>query len=139
MPIRSIGVLSSARGTQSRYHHLVLCLHSDRIRYWLDRLFEKEVGMILVTGGTGMLGSFVVRELQHRGQDVRIVARQGSEQIARELDAELALGDLADAGSLRRAAQGVTGIGHVACTFTQRDVDVAATETLLDAWDEGAF
>lgn len=96
--------------------------------------------MILVTGGTGMAGSFVVRELQRRGQDVRVLARPASAEVARELGAEVALGDLANADSLRRAAQGVTGIVHVACTLSNDPtVDISAMETLLDAWDKGAF
>jgi uncharacterized protein YbjT (DUF2867 family) len=62
--------------------------------------------MILVTGGTGMLGSFVVRELQDRGKAVRILARPGSEPKARETGAQVAVGDLGDAESLRQAMQG---------------------------------
>jgi nucleoside-diphosphate-sugar epimerase len=95
--------------------------------------------MILVTGGTGMAGSFIVRELQRRGQAVRVLARAESQQIARDLGVELALGDLADIESVRRAAQGVSGIIHVACTFTQPDLDSAAMQALLDHWDSGAF
>jgi len=95
--------------------------------------------MILVTGGTGMAGSFIVRELQQRGQDVRVLARPDSAAVAQKLGADVALGDLADADSLRDAAQGMAGVVHVACTFTQPNVDIAAMETLLDAWDQGAF
>ena len=95
--------------------------------------------MILVTGGTGLAGSFVVRELQRRGYPVRVLARPESAVIAQGMGAEVALGDLADADSLRRAAEGVAGIVHVACTFTQPEVDVAAMEILLDAWEQGAF
>jgi len=96
--------------------------------------------MILVTGGTGMAGSFVVRELQQRRQDVRVLARPRSAAVAQKLGAGVALGNLDDAGSLRRAAQDVTGIVHVACTLSNDPtVDIAAMETLLDAWDEGAF
>lgn len=95
--------------------------------------------MILVTGGTGMAGSFVIRELQYRGQDVRVLARPVSAEIARELGTQVAIGDLAESDSVRRAAQGVAGIVHVACTFTRPTVDIAAMETLLDTWDQGAF
>jgi nucleoside-diphosphate-sugar epimerase len=95
--------------------------------------------MILVTGGTGMTGSFIVRELQNRGQAVRVLARHDSEQIARDLGVELAPGDLADIDSVRRAAQGAAGIIHVACTFTQPEVDIAAMRALLEQWNTGAF
>jgi nucleoside-diphosphate-sugar epimerase len=95
--------------------------------------------MILVTGGTGMAGSFIVRELQSRGQAVRVLARPSAEQIARDLGVELALGDLADIDSVQRAAQGASGIVHVACTFTQPDVDIAAMQALLGQWDTGPF
>lgn len=95
--------------------------------------------MILVTGGTGMAGSFIVRELQSRGQAVRVLARHESEQIARDLGVELALGDLADIDSVRRAAQGVSGIIHVACTFKDPEVDIAAMRALLEQWSNGVF
>jgi nucleoside-diphosphate-sugar epimerase len=95
--------------------------------------------MILVTGGTGMAGSFIVRELHARGHAVRVLARPDSADVARDLKAELAIGDLADAASLRQAAAGVQGIVHVACTFSNAEIDVAAMKVLLDAWDAGPF
>ncbi|NMG11485.1 NAD(P)-dependent oxidoreductase [Brasilonema sp. UFV-L1] len=95
--------------------------------------------MILVTGGTGMLGSFVVRELQQRGQHVRILARTHSEPATRKTNIDVVLGNLANIDSLHRAAQKVTGIIHTACTFTHPEVDIIAMEALLNSWDQGAF
>jgi len=94
--------------------------------------------VILTTGGTGMAGSFIVRQIQQRGHAVRVLARPESAAVAEEMGADVALGDLADTGSLRDAAQGVAGIVHVACTLSNDPtVDIAAMETLLDAWDQG--
>jgi nucleoside-diphosphate-sugar epimerase len=96
--------------------------------------------MILITGGTGMAGSFIVQELQRRGYEVRVLARAESVEIAQKLEAEVAIGDLADADSLRRAAQGVNGIIHAASTLSKDpEVDMAAMQVLLEAWDEGPF
>ena len=95
--------------------------------------------MILVTGGSGMAGSFIVRELQARGHAVRILARAKSERAARELGVEVALGDLADAESLRRAARDTDGIIHAACTFSLPRIDVSAMEALVGAWQRGPF
>ena len=96
--------------------------------------------MILVTGGTGMTGSFIVRELQHRGKQVRVLTREESRGKASALGIEVAVGNLEDKESLHRAYQGVTGIVHVATTFPeQKDVDIAAMQTLVETWDEGAF
>ena len=75
--------------------------------------------MILVTGATGLSGSYVVRELQQRGLAVRALVREASVPAAQALNADLAIGDLADPDSLRRACDGVTGIVHTACTFTE--------------------
>ncbi len=95
--------------------------------------------MVLVTGGTGMLGSFVVRELQRRGKPVRVLARESSAGAARRAGVDVAIGDLADGDSLRRAARGVDGIVHTACTFSRRDVDIAGMAALLEAWQRGPF
>jgi uncharacterized protein YbjT (DUF2867 family) len=66
--------------------------------------------MYLVTGATGNIGSEVVRALLAAGEHVRAVvhAATGAEPIPS--DAEIAVGDLDDAGSLTSALDGVTGI-----------------------------
>lgn len=94
--------------------------------------------MILVTGATGMTGHFVVKELQQRNLPVRVLAR--AESIAKAPPgAEIAIGDLSDPASLRRATEGVSGIIHTACTFTDSAIDIAAMQALLDGWQMGAF
>ncbi len=65
--------------------------------------------MILVAGGTGFLGSAIVRELAGRGE--RVVVMSHRPDRAREkfpgLDVEVREGDARDAVSLRRAVEGV--------------------------------
>jgi len=63
---------------------------------------------ILVTGATGNVGAHVVRELQRRGAPVRAFVRD-PERAAQRLggDVELAVGDLSDRASIRRALAGV--------------------------------
>lgn len=95
--------------------------------------------MILVTGGTGMAGSFIVRELQRRGLHVRVLARPESADVARAQGVEVVPGDLTDADSLYRAVAGTSGIVHVACTISRPEVDIAAMSSLLDAWQAGPF
>lgn len=93
--------------------------------------------MILVTGGSGLTGQFVVEELQRRGHAVRILCRAQSADLARATGAEVALGDLSDPQSVERATRGVRGIVHAACTFTDSAVDLAAMAALLSGWRDG--
>ena len=94
--------------------------------------------MILVTGATGMTGQFVVQELQQCGRAVRALVRESSMGAAPP-HTDLAIGDLAHLASLRRACDGVDGIIHTACTFTDSAVDIAAMQALLDGWHAGPF
>ena len=69
----------------------------------------------LVTGANGFLGSAVVRALLADGAAVRAFARAGSDRRNLEgLDVELAIGDLTERDSLRRAAAGCDAVFHVA-------------------------
>ena len=98
---------------------------------------------ILVAGGTGRLGSLVVRQLVARGADVRVLTRDPAR--ARHLGDEVtvAVGDVADAASLGPAMSGVTtlvsavhgfaGPGRVSPARVDRDgnrnlVDAARAE-----------
>jgi nucleoside-diphosphate-sugar epimerase len=91
---------------------------------------------VLVTGGTGLTGSFVVAELLRRGRAVRVLCRDPAKCPA---GAEAALGDLADLDSLARATRDTSAIVHVACTLTDSAIDIAAMRALLAGWQRGPF
>ncbi len=62
--------------------------------------------MILVTGGTGTVGSEVVKQLASLGTKFRVLARNPDKAI-KSPNVEVMRGDLADAVALGRALQGV--------------------------------
>lgn len=62
---------------------------------------------VLVTGGTGNVGSGVVTELLKRGAEVRVLVRKQPEAGKLPAGVEVAVGDLLDPVSLEKAMQGV--------------------------------
>ena len=72
----------------------------------------------LVTGGTGFVGSQVVRALLEDGVEVRVLARSGSDRRAlTDLPVEIATGDLGEPASLKAPLQGVEVLYHVAADY----------------------
>lgn len=72
-----------------------------------------------VTGGTGFLGSALVRKLLERGEEVVALARPGSGLRNLEgLDVEVACGDLLDRESLRAAMKGCRRVYHAAAEYS---------------------
>lgn len=70
---------------------------------------------VLVTGATGFIGSNLVHHLVERGERVRVLKRPSTRPVLLDgLPVEVAEGDVTDAGSVVRAAEGVDGIYHVA-------------------------
>lgn len=73
---------------------------------------------ILVTGGTGFVGSHLVRALLERGEQVRCLVRSSSRRDNLEdLSVELVTGDLRDLDSLKRAARGCHTVYHCAADY----------------------
>src|ERR1051326_277778 len=60
---------------------------------------------ILVTGGAGRVGSELVKELQKRNADVRVLIRKADTPTPKKV--EVAIGDLLDPISVRKALQEV--------------------------------
>ena len=85
--------------------------------------------MILVTGATGNAGAQVVRALVEDGQEVRAFVRDADKAYSLFGDAvELAVGDFADAQSVRAALAGVEAL-FLSCADDPRRVD----------WETGAI
>jgi UDP-glucose 4-epimerase len=77
---------------------------------------------ILVTGGTGLVGSRLLRRFVDAGVNCRALVRPGKEVPAGATPAE---GDLLDADSLKQALEGVSAIVHLAAVFrTQNEDDI---------------
>lgn len=95
----------------------------------------------VVTGGSGFIGSHLVRALLERGDEVRLFARRKSslDHLA-DLDFERATGDVTDRRSVRRAMEGAERVFHVAGTTSMRSgaaervfqVNVGGTKILME-------
>ena len=88
---------------------------------------QYEKGKILVTGGTGFLGAYVIRELAENGWAVRAIRRGNSLPAFIPADiiqqVEWVSGDVLDVVALEEAMEGVTGVIHAAAkvSFAGRD------------------
>ncbi|GLW15215.1 hypothetical protein Stsp01_19580 [Streptomyces sp. NBRC 13847] len=96
-------------------------------------------GTVLVTGGTGGVGAFVLRELAAQGRPVLALARPESAHLVAAQGVDVIEGDLGDLDSLRKAVDGADAVIHAACTFTRPEVDVTAMAAMIGAWSRGPF
>lgn len=100
---------------------------------------------ILVTGGTGFIGSHIVAALVERGHDVHLLVRN-PDGIARSLEPQgvrglsFTEGDVTDAAAVERSMQGCDAALHAASVYSLdvrqadvvRRVNVAGTEIVLE-------
>jgi len=74
---------------------------------------------VLVTGGTGFIGSNLSLKLLCEGYDVRILRRPTSNLLAIDgIDVEHFIGDILDTDSLRKAMKGRDTVFHTAATVS---------------------
>jgi nucleoside-diphosphate-sugar epimerase len=80
---------------------------------------------ILLTGGSGFLGSHIAEQLSQTGRDVRALVRKTSDvSFLRKLpNVELYEGSVDDRDSVLRAAAGVSGIIHAAGLVKARNAE----------------
>lgn len=94
------------------------------------------MGMTLVTGGSGFVGSAVVRALLERGDDVRVTVRPASPMDnLNGLDVELTTADILDRRAVRRAMKDVERVFHIAGTNNLRAGSDALFRTNVDGTD----
>ncbi|MGA9875182.1 MAG: NAD(P)H-binding protein [Solirubrobacteraceae bacterium] len=72
--------------------------------------------MLLLTGGTGLIGSALLRRLVAEGQPVRCLVRDPRRLGPQRVRVQIALGDLADPPSFRNAMRGVDTVVHLAAS-----------------------
>jgi len=95
----------------------------------------------LVTGGSGFVGRAVVVELVAQGREVRVLARRPQHPALAGLKVEVAMGDLREPASLKKAVSGCQRLFHVAADYrlwvpdpeTMYAVNVQGTRHLLEA------
>jgi len=79
---------------------------------------------VLVTGGTGLVGSHTARALQRAGHSVRALVRDPAKAdrvfAARGVPVDAVIGDIADQASVDRALEGCDGVVHCAAMVAMK-------------------
>ena len=95
---------------------------------------------VLVTGGTGFLGSHLLEMLVDEGEDIRVLALRHEDTVwVERLGIEVVIGDVLDARSLDIALRDVGFIYHLANVWkgvpkkTYHKINVVGTEKVLRA------
>ncbi len=97
---------------------------------------------VLVTGATGFVGTWLVRELVRRGEEVRVLHRKSSSLLDLDgLSFSSRLGDICDPESLREAVSGTDTVFHLAGVVgyskamraLMYDVNVRGTRNVVEA------
>ncbi|MFY9553853.1 MAG: hopanoid-associated sugar epimerase [Blastocatellia bacterium] len=101
----------------------------------------------LVTGGTGFVGSHLVRVILERGEQVRCLVRPTSRlDNLKDLPVQFVTGDLRDSDSLKQAAKGCRVVYHCAADYRLWSKDPAemyqsnvegSNNLMQAAFDEG--
>jgi dihydroflavonol-4-reductase len=82
------------------------------------RVGSHDTPKVLVTGGTGFLGSHIARLLAANGADLRLLVRPTSDlRNVTSLKADRVIGDLRDPASLKKAMLGCDFVFHVAADY----------------------
>ena len=98
--------------------------------------------MILVTGGTGFVGSKVVHALRAEERDVRCLVRRPTRAgTLKTWGCELAAGDITDPASLKEALAGCDAVVHLVGIIAGKPAEfervmIGGTRNLLDAAKE---
>ena len=80
--------------------------------------------MILITGGTGAMGSVLVRKLSELGQKLRVLTLPGdknAERLRKDHDVDVRYGSVADASACRGLCDGVDTVLHLAAIIITND------------------
>jgi dihydroflavonol-4-reductase len=82
------------------------------------------VAKTLVTGGSGFIGSHLIRALAERGDELTILARRSSVlEHLDEVDFDRVTGDITDRRAVRRALEGADRVFHTAGRTSLRAAD----------------
>jgi dihydroflavonol-4-reductase len=88
---------------------------------------------IFVTGGTGFIGSVVVRQLVDQGHElVCLVRSSSSTSRLSDVAHERVEGDVRDLDSVRRATKGVAGVVHLASLSSWDLIDAPGMRDTID-------
>jgi dihydroflavonol-4-reductase len=110
-----------------------LATRADNLHMHPDSSVDLRGQKVLVTGGSGFIGSVVVRTLGQAGAQVRCLLRPTSklDRLA-GLTYERADGDVRDPGSLKKAVEGCLGVIHLAGLSAWELIDSPAMKEVTE-------